>query len=258
MVELTRTYTSFSCLTPRWAAAMFLIWLGGCVAGIEQQHPLDGRLTTAEIIGPVDQERLDERLPALTILFSDAIDPRRGAPERAVSLTHGRLAVPVRVAIDPLARTLVARPVDPLVPTLRYVWEVDHERLRGAGGRSVEDIDPVSFVVAENAQTQTPPTASPPNWNQVTALLQARCGGCHDDAPLDALSYERLLDRSAQRDARRIVEPFAPERSYLIEKVIPDYPDRMGAVMPPPWEPSPLANHEIRLLYDWIAAGATR
>ena len=45
--------------------------------------------------------------------------------------------------------------------------------------------------------------------------------------------------------------------SYLMHKIIPDYPLRRYGVQPPTWsDAEPLTANEIALIEDWIRVGA--
>lgn len=165
--------------------------------------------------------------------------------------------MPLRVVLDPLENTLTATPVDPLEPNLTYTWQVDETRLRGSGGRSVAPVPPYRMPVAANAVDPALTEPSPVTWADIAPIVVQRCDPCHTDAPLAPIRPPALSLRSTVFTGRRLVAPYDAARSYLIEKLVPGYPDRFGSEMPPPWaDQDPLSAEELRLIVDWVADGA--
>lgn len=165
--------------------------------------------------------------------------------------------MPLRIELDPLDHTLTATPVDPFEPNLTYTWEVDETRLRGSGGRPVAPVAPYRMPVAADASDPEPEEPVVVRWDDVAPIVAQRCDPCHNDAPLEPIRPPALALRSTVFEERRLVAPYDAPRSYLVEKLVPEYPDRFGAIMPPPWgEQPPLTTEELRMLVDWVADGA--
>lgn len=169
--------------------------------------------------------------------FSDYLDPRLSDFDNAISLRSGRFEAFGTPTYDPLDRCLRFTPAQPLVAGLRYELELDAERLRTARRGAVEAIEARAFTIREDARDPGPASNDPIRFTDVAPLLHG-CT-CHTQEPLQAptaFGYADLLDRRATQDpARRLVEPGRADRSYLVEKVLPGYPDRFGTEMPPPW-----------------------
>lgn len=252
----------------KFARPIFLvltgIWLASCVQDPSAVVPADHRSIRAVVLAPPAEHPVQPRDP-LVLVFDHWLDPRRSELDAAVSLSSGSLAVPVAVAYDPLTRTLTATPGDPLRRRVRYTWEVDPERLVGSGGRTLARLDPIHVTVAgppsraedPSEGTGPPGTDTPPlRFEHVAPIFDEHCG-CHGQDGLVALSPDALEGRSTIFAGRRLVEPFDPASSYLVEKMIPGYEDRFGTVMPPPWgDADPPTEAELRRVVDWIAAGA--
>ena len=242
------------------ASVLSLVFNGflgvGCVADGAETHPADARTTSVEISDPIDGATVAVTTPILRLTFSDPIDPRRSDLRGAMSLSTGSLSVPVRTSVDPILRTMTGIPADPLVPGLRYTWEVDDTRLRGAGGRLLSAIEPVSFRVGIEATATTEPGGEIVRWDQVAPLFEAHCG-CHGEGVLLPLTTDTLMGRSPSVTDRRLVVPYDASTSYLVEKLVPGYPDRFGVEMPPPWSEQPaLSSDSLRRIVDWIDDGA--
>ena len=112
-----------------------------------------------------------------------------------------------------------------------------------------------------NPVTQMPPqTVS--YADDVQALLDKRCVRCHrSSAPEhgflnlkpDSSYYQLVSQRSVQRPDLLIVEPFAPDASYLLWKMEND-PRIEGNRMP--MFALPMPEEEIQLVRTWVSEGA--
>jgi hypothetical protein len=106
-----------------------------------------------------------------------------------------------------------------------------------------------------------PEITETPGWDAVAPIFAARCAGCHGQPgwpQLVPMTREALVNARDARTGRPIVRPFDPAASYLLHKLIPDYPDRRGTAQPPPWsdDPAPLMPAELLRIERWIAGGA--
>jgi len=107
-------------------------------------------------------------------------------------------------------------------------------------------------------------------------IFAERCTGCHNgtargrDPVLEpAVAHGVLVGRSSDRVPEvSLVEPGAPERSFLYRKLAGTHldlctehgvaPDDCGDRMPRGLGAVPLTEAELALVRDWIAAGAPR
>jgi len=167
----------------------------------------------------------------------------------AVRLNSGEVEVPVGLLDDPIARALVLRPIDELVPGLTYTLTVEPAAVASLDGRRLEAAFTLNFVATA---TGVRPASGPPDFDaDVRPLLERRCG-CHGPPPAvwPPLEPEVLLFAPSRADPHRVLlDPGAPMRSALILKVLPGYPGVSGVGMPPG---SPLPESERRLLFDWV------
>lgn len=102
-------------------------------------------------------------------------------------------------------------------------------------------------------------------WStRVSKILEANCGGCHGGAnPAEGLdllaerSYDRLLEASTQNPDLNLIEPGAPELSYLWLKIIGDE-SIVGDPMPidPLMGTRTLTEAELGDIETWIVNGA--
>ena len=91
--------------------------------------------------------------------------------------------------------------------------------------------------------------AASPLPSQAVAILNQRCLPCHGDSAMSGLSVltRDQLVKGGTRGAA--IQPGKPDASLLVEAV-----ERKGKLAMPP--ASKLADNEIAVLRDWIAAGA--
>ncbi len=190
-----------------------------------------------------------------------------------VSLRSGSVAVLLSVRYDPINQEVVARPFrdHPLVAGVEYTLTVDG--VRDLDGVPAEPAQ-VRFVTGAGAEGGAPEGQTP--WAAVAELFTARCvDGCHGGTRpamgLDLSSPEAVRAtaigvpavQTGGRDEvpRRglgglpIIDALPgggrPATSYLIYKMLGDE-HALGAPMPP----EGATNEELRLVADWILAGA--
>ncbi|MBN1944101.1 MAG: Ig-like domain-containing protein [Bradymonadales bacterium] len=92
----------------------------------------------------------------------------------------------------------------------------------------------------------------------IRPTLERRCH-CHDlDHDLAPLTHDGLVGvPSLEWEGRMRVVPFDPPRSYLMHKILPDYPQRRFGAMPPGWSGDPPLEPPLLLEIErWIATGA--
>lgn len=167
----------------------------------------------------------------------------------AVRLTSGEVEIPVGLLGDPVARALVVRPLDELVPGLAYTLTVEPEGVRALDGRRLGAVFTLDFVATA---TGVRPPIEPPDFDaDVRPLLERRCG-CHGPPPAEwpPLEPAELAFTPSRADPHRVLlDPGAPMRSALILKILPGYPGVSGEGMPPG---DALPESERRLLFDWV------
>jgi hypothetical protein len=201
---------------------------------------------------------------------------RRIQPESLLgaelSLTSGERVAGLRARVDVLQAALVVVPSTPLDPYAR--WTLRASGLRDLDGQPCEDVE-VSFRTGALA---TPEVAQPIDPMPALGLLAARCAGCHS-GPRAAMGLVLDGPEGIERTALHIrarelgdvssvdrptvglaglsrIEPFAPERSYLVYKILGDSHVRNGPMPPPVDGGVALEPIEVEQIVEWIAAGA--
>lgn len=161
-------------------------------------------------------------------------------------------------------KQLLFRPNQLLQPGLTYelVWRQDDvESVIGSPLYPQVEL-PDELTVSADAEPTGGFSRPSVGWDDVEPLFEAHCNECHGDDgwQLPELTRDGLVGtRSEQVDAM-LVEPYHPARSYLMHKILPDYPVRKHTVQPPPYseQAGALSIDDIELIEHWIAGGARR
>lgn len=191
-------------------------------------------------------------------------------------LCHNGPAAPRGVRLDSLAAILaggergpIAEPSDPEgSELLRRIRGTSLPRMpiTGPPFLSEEEADLIArwvaaglpsgdSAVALGPTVVPPPAEGPPTFAQVAPILATRCAKCHTDNGLSGPPPEgyRLTSHAevvSATDRLRVV-PGRPEASELVRRI------RGQALPRMPFDGPPfLSDDEIRLIEDWIAAGA--
>ena len=163
----------------------------------------------------------------------------------AVTVESGEMGHGVSVGYDPVDQSLVVTPTVPFRPGLAYTLTVPEERVIGAVGAVFEEAFTLDFVAG-------PPTALPAPEatvfaDHVAPIFVAQCG-CHgptgETAPV--LTPSALLGEASWRQPNwPLVNPGRPMSSYLVLRMLPDYPGITGPT-------KVLEDDEVRVVIDWI------
>ena len=236
-----------------------VICVTGCVGDFSEVSPARDDVVRFELVSHADGDPLEVTNPLFRFVADDHLNVRGADPVAALTLSAGAHRPVLSGSWDPLTRELLVEPLDPLRTGLMYTLTLDVSRIRAeAGAVVVADLDEWRFR-AEGIVADDRPGVRIVSYDlDIQPVLVESCG-CHwePDGPLTALDARTLRERATSRAARSLVVPYDPARSYLIEKILPDYDDRFGTAMPPPWSTEePLTDDEIRLISDWILGGA--
>lgn len=105
--------------------------------------------------------------------------------------------------------------------------------------------------------------AAPGFAADVAPLLKYRCAPCHltgDEAGGMALhpgaAWKTLVNTPSIESPLLRVKPGAPDESYLVRKLEGTHLEAGGQGMRMPMEGGPLSDADIRMIRDWVAAGA--
>jgi len=211
---------------------------------------------------PEDGARDTPVNPRLALYLDRYLDPFSADVGGALALVSGARRVTLLSRWEPLEWAVLARPVRDLVPGIRYTLSLRRRvGLRDFAGRVPEEPPESSFLVGEGRRDVPAPPDDPAADVRAALHGPAGCGGCHAagaDAAGAGLTFDDP-DALAWRPARwiadrRLVVPGHPDRSYLLHKVLPGYPDRVGGEMP---SGGGLARRDrealVRALQAWIA-----
>ena len=247
-------------LTSPWA---YLLALVALAAGCEEprlrpptahDQPLALVAVEPDLAAPLPYDA------ELSLTFSDWLDPDLLTFYNALALRSGGAPVAATSRYDFLHRTLFLVPRRALDPDLSYAVDLQPDALQSVTGVPYEG--PLSLPFSTSPEPAPTAEATPtPTWEDVAPLL-APCGGCHNDPAwqLPPLTPEGMRGQpSAQVPGLSLLQPFAPERSYLLHKLAPNYPLTQGETQPPSWSgQAPLRAEDLEVIQRWILAGAPR
>lgn len=224
-------------------------------------NPLDQPLVVADIrpdpeAGPVARDQ------AFVLTFNAYLNPENIVYYTAASVTSGGLRVVERSAYRMVDKQLIVTMRTPMEPGLFYTLSPNADALRSVTGQTYAG--PLDFEVfvgdfERSADPALDDLGPPPTWEDIAPIL-ARCHACHDDPEwkLTSISPEDMIGRpSSQNPALNLVEPYDAPGSYLMHKILWDYPTRVGQPQPPPWAGyDELPIESQRLIERWIRTGA--
>lgn len=202
---------------------------------------------------------VEGRAPVLRWQLNAYLDQGRLVDYLAVTLTSGGVAASGRVTYRMADRTLEFRPSSRLHDGLYYRPQLSAARLFSVTGSPLAGRQQPRFEVDATIPSDDPPLPSA-RWADVAAIFDAKCNSCHNDPTwqLTPLTREALVGGRSDQVDRQLVVPYNPGDSYLLHKVLPDYPLRRFTVQPPPWsEVAPLDLPELLTIERWIITGAS-
>lgn len=197
--------------------------------------------------------------PVIRVRFNDPIDINRVLDFDVLTLNSNGIRVSGRVRWDLAENELEWRALSNLEEGLRYRVVFNENRLRSVTGVELLRSPSPEFMAVADGPSEESREVESVRWAEVDALIEVRCGSCHRDPEwqLNPLEYETLVGARATEVDTYLVRPFDPANSYLMHKILPEYPVRRFGVQPPIWsDEEPLSSVEIRLISDWIESGA--
>lgn len=210
-------------------------------------------------VSPDSDEPLSTH-PTLAIEFNAYLDTSSFLSFRALRLQSGDIYRGGDVQYRMSEKTLLFRPYQPLEPDLNYLLRWLADDVRSVTGAPLFPYALLPRFDTDADLPPSPPLARPEvGWADVDAIFSAHCNSCHADPDwqLPSLEHGDLIDKRSGQVDQWLVAPFFPERSYLMHKILPDYPRRRFTVQPPPWsDVPPLSEEDIATIEHWIAAGA--
>ncbi|MCK9524205.1 MAG: hypothetical protein M0R76_14370 [Proteobacteria bacterium] len=206
---------------------------------------------------PVDQ--------VIRLRFREHLDVRT-IQNALFRLYSGPLEKWLTVIYDPVPRELVIWPGSDM--RAGVVWELSlREGMRDISGREVAAGVVARFITSEERSGEQPfPRTA---WSQVAPVFAQHCQSCHS-APKPFAGLDMSDAEAWQRTALNApsdgwptavrLMPYRPADSYLIRKILDDYPLRAGQQMPRTMEDAdtraPLTFDEQQIIAHWILSGA--
>lgn len=238
---------------------------------IEEAVPLDEEGEPIAIPEPgeewlriveVTPQEITETREEIFIYFDQYLNPRTFRSFGLVQLSSGGWRRSGQVEYYMTRKAIGFRPNNNYEPEFRYqLVFIGGEELRSATGSPLWPQTVLGELKTGESLQQSRLVSRRPSvpWSEVEEIFEAHCQVCHGDESWrlpDLLATDLTEVRSQQVDGF-LIEPFAPGRSYLMAKILPDYPNRRFTVQPPPWsDAAPLTIEQVEKIEHWIANGA--
>jgi hypothetical protein len=230
----------------------------GCADNPEPPDVYDRNLVPIEIYPPLGDETIS-RNQTFVVTFNTYLDLAPQTYWNTLSIASGGVTAFGPTSYRMVDRQLVLRTTRDMEPNLVYQLGFNAEALKSVTGKPYAGPPVVSYTSDDTFEPEPPEPPPYPVWADVAPIFD-RCNDCHGDPEwkLDVLSVETMVARpSRQAHGVPIVEPYFPWRSYLMHKVLWDYPIREHSAQPPAWAGyEQLSIEDQRLLERWILAGA--
>lgn len=257
----------------RWSL-VGLVWLiaaGACVE-IEPDPPVDDEGEPIALPGPHDRwlevtsvspsgEDLDVA-PRIAVTFSDYLDDDSFRSYRFASLRSGGLVAGGLADYIMTDKTVIWRPYNDIEPGLAYTFELNDELSSATDSPLLLPAQWPVFVASDDGGRAAVGELPQPVFDEVDPIFEAHCVECHRDeqSGLNPLTYDSLVGTRSTQTGLYLVRPGDPADSYLMRKLLWDYPDIEFTHQPPPWAEGsePLEREELLLIEGWIASGARR
>lgn len=252
------------------AGGLTLLCLSAC-GEIEPEPPVDDDGEPVDLPAPLEDWLFFERFypddeistrPTIEIEFNEYLDPDSFNSFGVARLQSGGLIYFGRVDYRMTDKTLLFRTNTDIEADLTYELSWTADDIESVVGSPLHpEVVPPRYESRADLDTSPPVERPSVPWSQVEQLFESHCNDCHGETSrgLPELTPDGLVGRRSEQVDAMLVEPFHPARSYLMHKILSDYPIRRFTVQPPPWsEQEPLSTTDIERIEHWIAAGAPR
>ncbi len=246
-------------------STLFLIACGS----IDPEPPLDDEGEPIETPEPFDTwlgvERIEpasgviSRNPVFEITFDTYIEDDDLLNYDLVFLQSGGIRVRGFAEWDVSRRTLVWRPSGELIDGLEYQLRLNEDRLRSVTGAPPLFRFGAEYEVDGELEPPSPEARPRATWRDIDTIIVRKCASCHRDPEwlLNPLTPESMIGVRADGRDQLLVIRRDPADSYLMHKILPDYPLRDYGIQPPVWsDAAPLTPNEVAAIQSWIQAGA--
>ena len=239
-----------------------LLGVSGCELMLDGENPRREPTRPLFVITAVSIEDGTTDVPLnqpITIEFSEYLDPDSFDYFNAVRLRSGSIGGAGWARYSLVDRSLTWYPTRTLRPSLIYTVKVNPETVRSIFGEELALDVAIQFETSEEETVEQNRRPTPLSYDDAIAPVFQRGCSCHyGNDELTGLHYEDLVGLpSQQRSSHALVVPFEPARSYLMHKLLDDYPYRRLEPMPPSWSAgSALDDDTLRQVESWISTGA--
>jgi len=220
--------------------------------------PYERPLVALAVDPPLDQGPV-ARNPRIALTFNTYLDPTPLTYYNGLSLRSGGIRAGGTTDYQLVDKALVWRTTRWMRPDLYYTLGLDKTVLFSVTGQPYEGVEQLQYL-AGDFTVEEPPAEPAPVWDDVAPLF-APCGTCHDDPEwrLPPITWDGLVNQPSAQQDKLLVRPFDAPSSYLLHKLLDDYPDREGTAQPPAWAgANPLPVEDLRRIEAWIRGGARR
>lgn len=206
----------------------------------------------------------DEIAPSSPIVFylSDYLEEDSFASFEFAWLSSGGLTVAGEASYRMVDRAVVWQPYGELDEGLTYEVGVDGQLESATGAPFAPPDTWPRYTAVEDAARADAPDLPDARWEDVEPIVDDACAECHADPDwgLNPLTYDSLVGRPSEQTERTLVRPGDPADSYLMHKLLWDYPQIRFTHQPPPWHEGaePLSDQKLRVIEGWIRSGARR
>ncbi len=199
--------------------------------------------------------------PTISITFNSYLDPSSFTSFGFAQLRSGGFVYGGRTEYFMARKELRFRPNNPMFADLVYELSLPgRSSLRSVQGSPLHPLVLLPRYHVRADRPYTDPIERPRvTWEEVEEIFDAHCNACHGDPSwqLPTLDRQGLVGVTSTQVEFPLVEPYSPARSYLMHKILPDYPQRRFTVQPPPYsDADPLTTEQIETIEHWIAHGA--
>ncbi len=244
-----------------------------CGGSIEPPQPVDQDGNPIPLPEPYDRWLLVRNTtpepgpvalrPTIEVAFNDYINPRTFLTYGVINLQSGGIVINGNAQYIMTRKALYWTPNRNLEPDFHYNLNIAGASLRSVTNSPWLPPNPAQmpgYIADETIPSTNTPPLPPATWADVDAIFTARCASCHRDPDwqLNPLTHHSLVGQPSQQSDFPLVRSFDPSSSYLMHKILPDYPVRRFTLQPPPWapDPSPLAPEQLAKIESWILLGA--
>lgn len=254
-----------------------LLFVLACLAGcgsIEPEGPVDDKgkpipippageqwLLIQNISPKLDSTEISTR-PTFEITFNQYIDEESYLSYNVASIDTGGQRNFGRAQYIMTRNLIRWTPYRALRPDFEYEFKIILGGVRSISEAPLWPEKPKAFFITrdEPQEDDWDLDMRSRTWSDVEAIFDKHCNRCHGDAQwgLPELTWAVLTQTQSTQLPRPLVRPYSPSNSYLMHKILPDYPDRLNTVQPPPWDEDSqtLTEAEIWTIEKWIKDGA--